>query len=89
MSTYAGTATTRDLIGAGLEKNFDMVKNRLGDTVHVREFNVGNYPYQQLMDLFAKVNYDGWILLECRTEPADRVKAMIEQHEIFEKMTKK
>ena len=76
-----------DLIGGGLEKNFNLVKNRLGDTVHVRELNVGTYPYQELMNLFMKINYSGWILLECRTEPADRVKAMIEQHEVFDKMT--
>lgn len=76
-----------DLIGGGLEKNFNLVKNRLGDTVHVRELNIGTYPYQELMNLFMKINYSGWILLECRTEPADRVKAMIEQHEVFDKMT--
>lgn len=77
-----------DLIGQGLEYNFNLVKDRQGDTVHVRELNVGKYPYQQLMDLFVKMNYEGWILLECRTEPADRVKAMIEQKEIFEGMVK-
>lgn len=75
-----------DLIGKGLEYNFNLVKNRLGDTVHVRELNVGNYPYQELMNLFVKNNYTGWILLECRTEPTDRVAAMIEQRQIFERM---
>ncbi len=78
-----------DLIGQGLEYNFNLVKDRQGDTVHVRELNVGKYPYQQLMDLFVKMNYDGWIMLECRTEPVDRVKAMIEQKEIFDAMIKK
>jgi sugar phosphate isomerase/epimerase len=75
-----------DLIGQGLEYNFNLVKNRLGDTVHVRELNIGPYPYQQLMNLFVNMNYDGWILLECRTDPADKVKAMIEQHEVFDNM---
>jgi sugar phosphate isomerase/epimerase len=79
----------QDLIGDGLVKNFNLVKNRQGDTVHVREFNVGNYPYQELMNLFMEMDYSGWILLECRTEPTDRVKALTEQHEIFDKMTKK
>ena len=78
----------QDLIGQGLEANFNLVKNKLGDTVHVRELNVGAYPYQQLMDLFIKMDYDGWILLECRTEPEDKVKALIEQHEVFTRMTK-
>jgi len=76
----------QDLIGGGLEYNFNLVKARQGDTVHVRELNIGPYPYQQLMNLFVNMNYDGWILLECRTEPADRVKALIEQHEVFNQM---
>lgn len=75
-----------DLIGGGLTHNFNLVKDRLGDTVHVREFNVGSYPYQDLMNLLTKANYKGWILLECRTEPADRVAAMIEQREILDRM---
>ncbi len=75
-----------DLNGGGLEYNFNLVKDRLGDTVHVREFNVGDYPYQKLMDLLVKEDYSGWILLECRTEPADRVAAMIEQRRLFEEM---
>lgn len=72
-----------DLIGGGLEYNFNLVKDRLGDTVHVREFNVGNYPYQDLMKLLAKANYKGWVLLECRTEPVDLLAAMREQRELF------
>lgn len=78
----------QDLNGEGLEANFDMVKDRFGDTVHVREFNVGDYPYAELMQLFLKSSYQGWILLEARTDPADKVAAMIEQRELFEKLTK-
>ena len=66
--------------------NFNLVKDRFGDTVHVREFNVGDYPYQDLMNLFVGIKYDGWILLECRTDPDDKVKAMKEQKEIFTDM---
>lgn len=75
-----------DLLGKGLAYNFDLVKDRLGDTVHVRELNIGNYPYQELLTLFRKINYSGWILLECRTEPGDKVKAMKEQREVFLRM---
>jgi hypothetical protein len=77
-----------DLKGAGLEANFEMVKDRFGDTVHVRELNVGDYPYQKLMNLFKDINYNGWILLEARTEPADKVQAMAEQKRVFERMLK-
>ena len=75
-----------DLLPPGLEKNFDSVKKWFGDTVHVRELNDPQYPYQQLMDLFTATKYKGWILLEARTEPADRVTAMKEQLTIFNQM---
>ena len=64
------------------------VKKWFGDTVHVRELNVGDYPYQQLFDLFNSIRYKGWILLEARTEPADRIAAMKEQLTIFKQMIK-
>jgi sugar phosphate isomerase/epimerase len=73
----------QDLLSPGLEANFHSVKKWFGDTVHIRELNVGEYPYQQLMDLFVEMNYKGWILLEARTEPEDRVVAMKEQLEVF------
>lgn len=38
------------------------------------------------MKLFSDMNYKGWILLEARTSPADRVAAMKEQLEIFNTM---
>ncbi len=75
-----------DLLPPGLEANFNSVKKWFGDTVHIRELNVGEYPYQQLMNLFLGMNYQGWVLLEARTEPSDRVAAMKEQLEIFNKM---
>jgi sugar phosphate isomerase/epimerase len=76
----------QDLLPPGLEANFNSVKKWFGDTVHVREFNVGNYPYKQLMNLFKGISYDGWILLEARTEPADKIAAMKEQLQLFKAM---
>ncbi len=76
----------QDLEGEGLEYNFNLVKNRFGDTVHVRELSIGDYPYQELMNLFVAMDYKGWILLEARTKPDDRVKALAEQREVFESM---
>jgi sugar phosphate isomerase/epimerase len=79
----------QDLLPPGLETNFNSVKKWFGDTVHVRELNVGNYPYQQLFDLFTGMKYKGWILLEARTEPKDRVAAMKEQLAVFNQMISK
>jgi len=79
----------QDLLPPGLEPNFNSVKKWFGDTVHVREFNVGEYPYQQLMNLFTGIDYDGWILLEARTEPTDKIVAMKEQLSLFNAMISK
>jgi len=79
----------RDLEGEGLEHNFNLVKERFGDTFHVRELNIGDYPYQELMNLIVDIDYAGWILLEARTEPKDRVKALAEQRQVWEEMIAK
>jgi len=80
---------SQDLTGQGLEYNFNLVKDRFSDTVHIRELNIGSYPYQELMNLFVAMDYDGWILLEARTNPKDRVKALIEQREVWQEMVAK
>jgi len=79
----------QDLEGEGLEYNFNLVRPRFADTVHVRELNIGEYPYQDLMNLFVATDYHGWILLEARTKPDDRVKALAEQRQVFEQMVVK
>ena len=76
----------QDLLPPGLEANFDSVKKWFGDTVHIRELNVGEYPYQELMNLFVGMKYKGWILLEARTQPDDRIAAMKEQLDVFNEL---
>lgn len=85
--TVCWNCNEQDLQGDGLEANFNMVRDRFGDTVHIREMNVGDYPYAQLMKMLVDSEYQGWILLEARTDPADKVKAMMEQRKLFEEMT--
>lgn len=88
-TTVCWNCNDQDLIGGGLEYNFNLVKDRLGDITHVRELNIGNYPYQQLMDLFVQMDYKGWILLECRTNPDDKVAALKEQRQVWKDMIAK
>lgn len=75
-----------DLKGEGLEANFRMVRHRFGATCHVRELDQGNYPYGQLFKLMVESEYDGWILLEARTDPQDKIAALTEQRHVFEKL---
>jgi sugar phosphate isomerase/epimerase len=72
-----------DLLPPGLTGNFNMVKQWFGDTVHVRELNDPDYPYGELFNLFRGIDYQGWILLEARTDPSDKVAALKQQFEIF------
>ncbi len=85
-ATICWNSNDADLNGKGLEHNFNLVKDRFGDTVHVRELNIGSYPYAKLMKLFKQMDYNGWILLEARTNPEDKVAALIEQRKVFEDM---
>jgi sugar phosphate isomerase/epimerase len=87
--TVCWNCNGQDLEGQGLEYNFNLVRSRFGDIAHVRELNIGDYPYQQLMDLMVATNYGGWVLLEARTKPQDRVRALAEQREVFEAMVAK
>jgi sugar phosphate isomerase/epimerase len=76
-----------DLLPPGLEGNFKMVSKWFGDTLHVRELDSTDYPYKELFGLLSGINYKGWILLEARTEPADRIAAMKEQLRLFKQLT--
>jgi sugar phosphate isomerase/epimerase len=80
---------SQDLEGQGLEYNFNLVKDRFGDTVHVRELNITDYPYQELINLLAAMDYSGWVLLEARTDPQDKIAALNEQRTVWNQMLAK
>ncbi len=73
-----------DLIGAGLEANFALVKDRLGHTVHIRGVNQSDYPLDKLARLLVEADYEGHVCLEAHKLPiGDRVAALTEQRELF------
>lgn len=72
-----------DLVGEGIEANFAKVQDFLGQTVHIREVNEGDYPYNKLAKLLVEADYEGFVCLEARTKPEDRVKALAEQRQLF------
>lgn len=76
-----------DLEQPGLESNFRLVRRRFGDTIHVRELNDPAYPYKDFFNLLLSTSYSGWVLLEARTKPADRVAAMKEQVALFKQLS--
>lgn len=78
-----------DLAGDGIVKNFAKVQPFLGATTHIREVNEGKYPYAELARLLVDADYAGWVLLEARTKPEDRVAALAEQQKLFMEMVTK
>ena len=76
----------QDLEAPGLEHNFNLVKNRLGQTTHIHRFDVKNYPWPELLDLYVKADYSGWLMLEEGEVPADPAAELIKQRELFDQM---
>ncbi len=74
-----------DLERPGLEHNFNLVKNRLGATAHVKALD--GYPFAELMKLFVRAGFRGWWLIEAGGKPpADRVQAFAGLREQFDKL---
>jgi len=76
----------RDTAGDGFEHNFNLVKNSLGDTLHLHNLKETGFPYQLQMDLLVKMGWGGWQLLEVSDNVPDRVQALIEQRKIWDRM---
>lgn len=78
-----------DLNGEGLERNYQLVARRFGETCHIHELEDTKYPYDKLFQLLVKSDYSGWLLLEAASKPDDRVAALAQQRERFEQLLKK
>ena len=79
-------SNAQDLRGKGLEHNFNLVKGRFGATAHVRPLDTPGYPWQELIALFVKMDYKGWVMLEAGGAPKDPIAALLHQRELFAKM---
>ncbi len=79
----------RDLAGAGLEANFDLVKDRLARTVHLHNLKNAAFPYQQMFRLLVQAGWEGWMLMENTEKEADLVAAMVEQRRLWEQLMEK
>ncbi len=75
-----------DLDAPGLEHNFNLVKDRFGETAHIHLLDSKTYPHQQLLELYVKMDYAGWLMLEEGVVPGDPAAALIEQRQLFDKM---
>jgi hypothetical protein len=76
----------RDTKGRGFEYQFNLVKDFLGETLHLHNLKDRGFPYQLQMDLLVKMGWSGWQLLEVSDKVEDRVQALIEQRQIWDQM---
>lgn len=67
-------------------RRFQLVKDVLDNTLHFHELDRGDFPYQIQSDLLIDAGWDGWWLLETSTKVPDRLQALIQQREMWEKI---
>jgi sugar phosphate isomerase/epimerase len=76
----------QDIENPGLAYNFNLVKNRLGHTVHIRSLTSDTYPTRELFNLLIKAKYNGYLLIEegGNTPPAnERLDKLKRSAELF------
>jgi hypothetical protein len=76
----------RDAQSEGFEHNFNLVKDLLGDTLHLHNLKDAGFPYQLQMDLLVRMGWTGWQLLEVSDKVPDRVQALIEQRQTWDQL---
>ena len=76
----------RDTKGEGFEAQFNLVKDLLGGALHLHNLKDTEFPFQLQMDLLVRAGWSGWQLLEATDKVPDRVKALIEQRRIWDRM---
>ena len=79
----------RDNEAGKFAENFALVKDRLGDTLHMRMYKEGEFPYQLQWDLLVAAGWDGWCFVEESVKVPDRVQALTEERLMWEKMIAK
>ena len=53
-----------DAINGSVKQNFDLLKDRLAETVHIHDLYDEKYPYRELFRLLQEATFDGYCLSE-------------------------
>ncbi|MEN8203017.1 MAG: TIM barrel protein [Bacteroidota bacterium] len=75
-----------DINPPGIEANFNMLKDWIGDVVHIHKLLQGEYPYMELFNLLAGNGFNGYLLLEDHRVPGDKMSALVQQLDTFNEM---
>lgn len=73
-SDYTGEGLPKGYEGMGLEAQFNLVKDRIGN-VHLRELFT-DYPWRQLFSLLSKSGYKGYLDIELSDQSCEPVRMM-------------
>lgn len=78
----------RDAAGGNFAENFNLVKHRLGDTLHLKDMRLQTFPYQLQTDLLIDAGWSGWCLPELERPPAleARLERLQEQRRMWEQL---
>lgn len=69
----------KDAVDGSFERNFNLVKGRLGDTLHTHDMLSPAFPYQQQCDLLMDTGWDGWWLPEMEGKSEDPMAGLLAQ----------
>ncbi len=76
----------RNTVDPSFEEQWEMVKDVASPTMHIHNLKTPGYPYQRVVQAMAKDGWDGWVFLEVSDKVDDRVAALAEQRELWEKL---
>jgi hypothetical protein len=76
----------KDALNGSFEANFNLVKNRLGDTLHFHDLADPDFPNQLQADLLIDAGWDGWWLPEMNGNPPDPMPGLKHQRALWDKM---
>ncbi len=79
----------RNAEGQGFEYQFNLVKNLLGNTLHLHELDRPDFPHQLQVNLLRQIRWNGWALMEASAKVSDRVQALIQQRELWDALMAK
>jgi len=79
----------RNAEGQGFEYQFNLVKDLLGNTLHLHELDRPDFPHQLQVNLLRQIRWNGWALMEASAKVPDRVQALIQQRELWDALMAK
>jgi sugar phosphate isomerase/epimerase len=80
----------KDAVDGSFAANFNLVKNRLGQTLHFHDMKAPGFPYQEQADLLIDAGWTGWWFAEMEGKPKeDAVAELKEQRKIWDGLIEK